>query len=62
MDLKKQMTVKQAAERLDVDIETIRRAIRAGKIEAIQLGRGYRIAETALEKYVQGQTVIVEAK
>lgn len=42
------LTVKRAAERLDVHEETIRRWIKKGELEAIQVGRTFVISEESL--------------
>lgn len=48
-------TTEQIAEKLQVEIQTILRYIRAKKLVALRLGKGYRIAakdlETFLKKY-----------
>ena len=54
--------VKQAAAELDVHPCTVRRAIKAGDLEALRLGRSgrYRIAREALEEFLRparGQAV-----
>jgi excisionase family DNA binding protein len=54
------MTVRDVARRLGVHPETVRRWIRDGKLEAIQLPSGrwgvaeYRITEEALTKFLSG--------
>ncbi len=42
------LTVKRAAERLDVHEETIRRWIKKGDLEAVQVGRVFVISEKSL--------------
>ena len=51
----KVLTVEEVAERLNVGIETVRRWIRSKELEAIDLGgrAGYRITESALEKFIR---------
>ena len=44
-------TVEEAATLLRCDAHTIRRAIRAGKIQAAKVGKGYAIARPALEAF-----------
>lgn len=49
------LTVEEVAEQLSVGVETVRRWIRSGEMDAIDLGgrAGYRIRESALEKFVR---------
>lgn len=42
------LTVKRAAKRLSVHEETIRRWIKKGELEAIQIGRTYIVSEKSL--------------
>jgi len=42
------LSTKQVADRLGVDIKTVRRYIQAGKLRGVRIGRDYRIAESAL--------------
>jgi excisionase family DNA binding protein len=44
-------SVKEAADIIGVHPDTIRRAIRAGKLKAAKLNKDYRIAKTDLSKY-----------
>lgn len=50
----KLLTVEEVAERLSVGIETVRRWIRSKELEAVDLGgrAGYRISESALERFI----------
>lgn len=49
------LTVEEVAKRLNVHEETVRRWIRNGEIEVIELGRraGYRVTEAALDKFIR---------
>lgn len=49
------MTVDDVAERLKVNAETVRRWIRSGKLEVLQVGGnkgGYRVHPDALDKFI----------
>ena len=46
------LTVKQAAEYLQIDRMTILRWIKAEKLSASKIGKSYRIAKKELEKYL----------
>lgn len=46
-------TIQEAAELLSCHPDTIRRAIRAGKLKAAAFGKGIRISRADLEKYYQ---------
>ena len=45
------LTIREAAERLDVHRETIRRAIKAGELPAQRTGRDWRIEVAALDRF-----------
>ncbi|MCM3176216.1 helix-turn-helix domain-containing protein [Paenibacillus sp. MER 99-2] len=45
--------VKQVAKVVDLSEETIRRYIRAGKIKAVRMGRGFRIYESHLNEFIE---------
>jgi excisionase family DNA binding protein len=47
------MTVEQVAELLQVHWQTVLNYIKSGKLEAIRLGKGYRISDSALNKFIQ---------
>ncbi len=49
------LTVKQVAELLQLHEMTIRRYIRAGKLEAVRVGRRIRVPRTAVEKMMDPQ-------
>lgn len=52
------MTVKEAAERLRVHPETIRRLVRSDELRAIKIGRIIRISVAAIEDYERKNTTI----
>lgn len=50
------LTVRQVAERLQLNPETVRRWIRAGKLRAVSLGSdsaGFRVPESELVRLLQ---------
>lgn len=49
-------TVEQIAELLQVHWQTVLNYIKSGKLEAVKLGRGYRISKEALDKFVKQNT------
>ncbi len=51
------INLQEAAERLRVKKITLLRAIKAGELEAIQIGRGYLLTEKALQNFVEKRTV-----
>jgi excisionase family DNA binding protein len=46
-------SLKEVASILGVHPETIRRAVKAGKLKAAKIGKDYRIAKSELERYFQ---------
>ena len=48
---KQVFSLKEVAELLDCHTETIRRAIKAGKLKAAKVGRDYRISKPDLDEY-----------
>jgi excisionase family DNA binding protein len=44
-------SLKEVASILGVHPETIRRAVKAGKLKAAKIGKDYRIAKPELERY-----------
>lgn len=46
------LTLQQAADRLQISMSTIRRLIKAGKLQAVQIGRNLRIRPADLEAYI----------
>lgn len=51
-------TVGQVAELLQVHWQTILNYIKSGKLEAVKLGKGYRIPKEALQHFIKSNTVI----
>jgi excisionase family DNA binding protein len=45
-------TVQGVADILKVHWQSVLTYIKSGKLEAVKLGRGYRISETALQKFI----------
>lgn len=52
MPLDQYQTVKEVAERLKVAEATVRQWIREGALRAIDVGKGWRIAHTDLERFL----------
>lgn len=50
-------TVEQVAELLQVHWQTVLNYIKSGKLDAVRLGKGYRIAKTALDKFIAENSV-----
>lgn len=46
------LTVADVAERLQTDVQAVRRLIRAGKIDAKMVGKGYRVRPAALDEFL----------
>lgn len=46
------LTLKQAADRLQVSMSTIRRLIKAEKLQAVRIGRNLRVRPADLEAYI----------
>ncbi len=46
-------TVEQVAELLQVHWQTVLNYIKGGKLEAVKLGRGYRISHDALDNFIK---------
>jgi len=47
------LTVEQVAVLLQVHWQTVLNYIKSGKLEAVKLGKGYRIPREALDKFIQ---------
>jgi excisionase family DNA binding protein len=54
------LSLKDSASILGVHPDTIRRAIKTGKLKAAKIGRDYRIAKSELERYFKsmGGTIL----
>jgi excisionase family DNA binding protein len=48
-------TVRELAERLEVAEATVRHWIKSGELRAIDIGKGWRIADTDLERFLQAR-------
>ena len=53
-------TVAEVAEVMRVSNMTVYRLIRAGELPALRVGKGYRIFEADLERFLEGRSVHVE--
>jgi excisionase family DNA binding protein len=45
-------TVQEVADILQVHWQSVLTYIKSGKLEAVKLGKGYRISETALQRFI----------
>lgn len=57
MTREKMLRLDEVADRLGVNIETVRRWARNGEIEVIDLGgkAGYRVTESALDRFIRSR-------
>ena len=55
-EVEKYLTVEQIAENLSVGAETVRRWLRTDDLEAVKAGRGWRITEEAVDRFLGRQT------
>lgn len=55
MDVRKAITATEAARRLGVDTETVRRAILKGQIRAFMPGREYLVDPASLARFTLGK-------
>ena len=51
---------KEIAEKLDIHITTVRKLIKTGELEAKKVGKGYRITENQLRRYLEGDNTTEE--
>ncbi|MGI5841361.1 MAG: helix-turn-helix domain-containing protein [Patescibacteria group bacterium] len=51
-------TVEQVADLLQVHWQTVLNYIKGGKLEAMKLGRGYRISKESIDKFTKENTII----
>lgn len=56
MGLTTLLTAEEAAEYLRVNVNTLRRYIREGRISAAKVGRGYRIKQEELDAFLKRHT------
>jgi excisionase family DNA binding protein len=57
LDLKDFLTVQEVAALLQLSVLTIYKYIRNGKLEAIAIGRHYRVSKSSLELFLTSHTV-----
>ena len=56
------LTVEQAAERLQMHVDTVRRLLREGRLPGRKVGvRTWRISAAALQKYMEGAPKTADA-
>jgi excisionase family DNA binding protein len=55
------LTVGEIVQIMRVSKMTVYRLIHAGKLEAIRVGRSFRVAETAVNDYLRGAVVATSA-
>ncbi|HUV47043.1 MAG TPA: helix-turn-helix domain-containing protein [Candidatus Bathyarchaeia archaeon] len=46
-------TVEQVADMLKIHWQTVLNYIKSGKLEALKLGKGYRISQMAIDKFLR---------
>ena len=51
------LTVEQVAQALQVHWQTVLNYIKNGRLEALKLGKGYRISQEALEKFIKTNSI-----
>lgn len=51
------LTVAEVADLLRVSTMTVYRLIRSGELAAVRVGRAYRVAEVALDDYLEAMVV-----
>ena len=49
------LSLKEVSEALKLNINTVRRYVREGRIQAAKFGRVYRVREEALEEFIKRQ-------
>ena len=54
----KLLSLQEVSEVLKLNINTVRRYVREGKIQAAKFGRVYRVREEALEEFIKKQEKI----
>ena len=55
-------TVQEIAERLEVAEATVRHWIKSGELRAIDIGKGWRTADTDLERFLKARETALRAK
>lgn len=56
MVLHKFYTVQEVADLLQIHWQSVLTYIKSGKLEAVKLGKGYRISEAALQQFIADQS------
>lgn len=56
------MTPASAADYLRLDVRTVRRYIRDGRLRAARVGRGYRIRRAWLDDFIDGSEITNEGQ
>lgn len=51
-------TVQELAERLEVAEATVRQWIKSGKLRAIDIGKGWRVSDTDLERFLSSRETV----
>lgn len=51
------LTVEQVAEALQVHWQTVLNYIKSGKLEALKLGKGYRISQESLNVFIKQNSI-----
>lgn len=54
--MEKYLSVSEVAEQLQVHWQSVLNYIKRGELEAVKLGRGYRISEKAIEEFIKKRT------
>lgn len=54
--MEKYLTVTEVAELLQVHWQSVLNYIKKGELEAVKLGRGYRISEKSIEDFIKKRT------
>jgi excisionase family DNA binding protein len=56
MVMQKYYTVQEVADTLQLHWQSVLNYIKGGKLEAVKLGKGYRISEAALQVFIADRT------
>lgn len=51
--IEKLYTIKEVAEELDLNPQTVQRFVREGRMKSIRVGRVYRIKEAHLDEFIK---------
>lgn len=60
--MEKYYSVTEVAERLQVHWQSILTYIKKGELEAVKLGRGYRISDEAIQEFLEKRSTRSKAK